>query len=323
MVILEYIHDITLHLIPSGEIPVIRVKQGDTSVRFVRVKVVQDDEQLIPGAEQVILFREEKPDRTGVLLDSAHLDDQLNRYLVTLNNDGTISVELTEQTTTCVGLCRCDLCFISGGNSISTSPFVLDVEAVPDITRQIISSNDFRTLINALDHVWENGIIAMPGAVASGYVILGTTWSGDDPYTFTITSISGYTPTTNTVVNVMNDADVIQQMIEDDVTHLYITNTDGTLTAHAVGGMPSAQMIVPVIFVETDSATYDNVQDGQVIAYDGTAGTWVNKDISDYGFMTESGVRTIVTSYGYQTETQVTNLIREYIQTIDGNNTEY
>lgn len=233
---MEYIHDITLHLIPSGEIPVIRVKQGDTSVRFVRVKVVQDDEQLIPGAEQVILFREEKPDRTGVLLDNTHLDDQLNRYLVTLNGDGTISVELTEQTTSCIGLCRCDLCFTSGGNSISTSPFIIDVEAVPDITHQIVSSDDFRTLINALKDVGLSSVTAL-----------------------------------------------------EDMTDVHLVD----------------------------------VQTGQIIIYDGTTGKWVNRDPSEFGYLTEQSGRTLIESYGYKTEPQINILIRNYINGLDANLVEY
>ena len=320
---MEYVYNITLHLIPSGEIPVVTVKQGDSSTRFIKATVIQGDRTYIPGAEQTILFREEKPDGTGVLMDSSSIDTELGRSLVTVDANGVIMIELTEQTSTCPGYCRCDLCFISSGEIISTAPFLIEVEQSPGISGSAVSNDDFRTLVNALDRVWETGIVSMPGAVASGTVVLGTGWTGDDPYTVAVTQISGYTPTADTIVNIMNDANVIQQMIEDGVTTLYITNNGGTLTAHAIGGRPSVQLTVPVIFVETDSATYDNVQDGQVIAYDGTAGTWVNKDLGDYGFLTEQGVRTIVTSYGYQTETQVNNLIRDYIQAMDGNNTEY
>lgn len=320
---MEYVYNITLHLIPSGEIPVVTVKQGDSSTRFIKATVIQGDRTYIPGAEQTVLFREEKPDGTGVLMDSSSVDTELGRSLVTVDANGVITVELTEQTSTCPGYCRCDLCFVSSGEIISTAPFLIEVEQSPGISGSAVSNDDFRTLVNALDRVWETGIVSIPGAVASGTVVLGTGWTGDDPYTVAITQISGYTPTADTIVNIMNDADVIQQMIEDGVTTLYITNNGGTLTAHAIGGRPSVQLTVPVIFVETDSATYDNVQDGQVIAYDGTAGTWVNKDLGDYGFLTEQGVRTIVTSYGYQTETQVNNLIRDYIQAMDGNDTEY
>lgn len=443
---MEYVYNITLHLIPSGEIPVVTVKQGDSSTRFIKATVIQGDRTYIPGAEQTVLFREEKPDGTGVLMDSSSIDTELGRSLVTVDANGVITVELTEQTSTCPGYCRCDLCFVSSGEIISTAPFLIEVERSPGVSENAVSNDDFRSLVNALDRVWEAGIISMPGAVASGTIKIGTDWDGSDPYTckipwnyltefatfptrgganvLTITwnesktaaHISGtttgrvliglydqlddmsvpsalstgveyriqyhttdpnlklyvehsgaatkttedvtitfseddsfalmleaaqnetidadieigmyesqnyYTIKPNTIINIVNDADVIQQLIEDGITKLYITNTEGELTAHAIGGTTSVEMNVPVIFVETDSATYDNVQDGQVIAYDGTAGTWVNKDLSDYGFMTEQGVRTIVTSYGYQTATQVNNLIRDYIQAMDGNDTEY
>ena len=320
---MEYIYNITLHLIPSGEIPVVTVKQGDASTRFIKATVVQGDQTYIPGAEQTVMFREEKPDGTGVLMDNNSIDTELGRSLVTVDEDGVITIELIEQTSTCPGYCRCDLCFVSGGELISTAPFLIEVARSPGISGSAVSGDDFRSLVNALDRVWESGVIAVPGVVASGTVVIGTGWTGDDPYTCAITQISGYTPTEHTVVSIVNDADVMQQLQADGVTNLFITNTGGTLTAHAIGGRPSVQLTVPVIFIESDTATYHNVQDGQVIAYDNTAGTWVNKDIGDYGFLTEQGVRTIVTSYGYQTATQVNNLIRDYIQAMDGNDTEY
>lgn len=233
---MEYIHNITLHLTPSGEIPVIRVKQGDTSARFVRIKVIQDDEQYIPGAEQVILFREEKPDKTGVLQDSEHLDDRLHRYLVVLNGDGTISVELTDQTTACVGLCRCDLCFTSSGNAISTSPFILDVETAPDITRQIVSSDDFRTLLNAMKDIGLSSVTAL-----------------------------------------------------EDMTDVRLVD----------------------------------VQSGQIIVYDGIEGKWVNRDPSEFGYLTEDSGRTLIESYGYKTEAQINVLIQNYINGLDANQVEY
>lgn len=150
---MEYIREIQLSFTPSGEIPVVRTKQGDSSTRFVKITLVRGEEIYIPGAEQTILFREEKPDGHGVLLDSAYLDQELNRYLVVNNGDGTVTVELTSQTTACAGFCKCDLCLTVGQRLISTAPFLLEVEAAPGITDTIVSSDDFRTLINALEDV--------------------------------------------------------------------------------------------------------------------------------------------------------------------------
>ena len=444
---MDYIYDITLHLIPSGEIPVVTVKQGDTSTRFIKVTVIKEDSIYHPGAEQTVLFREEKPDGTGVLADNKSIDTELERYLVTVDADGFITIELTEQMTVCPGYCKCDLCFVSDGETISTAPFILEVVEVPDVTGLATSSNDFRSLVNALDKVWDAGVAALPGVVDAGTLVLGPDWEGDGPYTYKITQnmlpsfatfptyggrrtvalawndeqnsaaitgytewsstliglyddvgsmgvpsvleygteyeirysttneniklvvqhnsdeirttenlsitfaendtfqmfleISGaaeiddtiqismytksgwYTPTEKTVVNIMNDPDVIRQMVADGVTSIYIVNRGGDLTAYAIDGRPSVQLTVPVVYMETGGGDYDNVQDGQIIAYDEATGSWVNKDLSDYGLLDENGVRALITSYGYQTADQVNQLIRNYITTLDANSIRY
>lgn len=150
---MDYIYDIILNLIPSGDIPVVPVKQGDTSARFIHARIYHGHEIFIPGAEQTILFREEKPDGTGVVMDSTYIDTELNRCLVVNNLDGTVTIELVSQTTTCAGLCKCDLCFLQDEKTLSTASFILDVAASPAISDNVVSSDDFRTLINALEDV--------------------------------------------------------------------------------------------------------------------------------------------------------------------------
>lgn len=150
---MEYTRDITLNIIPDSSIPIVRAKQGDASVRFIRAVVVMGHDIYIPGADQTILFREEKPDGTGVILDSTYEDVELGRYLVTIDSDGAVIIELVEQTTTCPGLCKCDLCFIQDGKTISSASFVLDIDTAPDVSSIAVSSDDFRTLINALEDV--------------------------------------------------------------------------------------------------------------------------------------------------------------------------
>lgn len=150
---MDYTREIVLNFIPDGNIPVVRVKQGDSSTRFIKATLTRGHEIYVPGAEQTILFREEKPDGTGVLMDSTYIDTTLNRYLVVNNLDGTVTIELVSQATACPGLCRCDLCFLQNEKAISTASFILDVEAAPAISGNIVSSDDFRTLINALEDV--------------------------------------------------------------------------------------------------------------------------------------------------------------------------
>ena len=87
----------------------------------------------------------------------------------------------------------------------------------------------------------------------------GTSWSGDDPYTSTVT-LTGYTVTGNTMVSVLPSTDVVEQMAEDGITNIFITNNNGTLTATAVGAAPTAAMTLQVLCTESDqSATISSL----------------------------------------------------------------
>ena len=323
---MQYTSELILTLEPSGYIPVVKVKHGDKSTRFLNITIVKNNEKYIPGSELAILFREEKPDGSHVVTDNIITDDELGRELVVLNDDGTITVELTEQMTACIGYCKCDLCFVSGDTIISTSNFIIEVCSSPNVSDDIISRDDFRSLVNALNNVWRSGVIAVPGAVSTGFVEISASWVGSDPYSAPAVA-SGYTVTEDTTVSIINDADVISQLAADNVSSLYITNTGGTLSAMAVGGRPSKAMRVPVYFMEAATSSYTNLQDGQVIAYDSSSGKWTNRDVGTYGYLTEQDVRNIIATYHYLTEseieTKVEQMIEDYIESLDANNVRY
>ena len=63
---------------------------------------------------------------------------------------------------------------------------------------------------------------------------LSATWNGTGPYTQTIT-LSGYTPTANTKVDLQPDMNIIQQLINDEVGGLYIENNNGALSLVTCG----------------------------------------------------------------------------------------
>lgn len=80
-------------------------------------------------------------------------------------------------------------------------------------------------------------------------ISLSTTWSGSGPYTQTVT-VSGYTITANSKVDLQPDASQIAQLIEDGVQALYIANNNGTLTAYAVGAETSTAMTIQCTVTE-------------------------------------------------------------------------
>ena len=88
--------------------------------------------------------------------------------------------------------------------------------------------------------------------MGKGTVSLGTTWSGSGPYTQTVT-VSGYTVTANTKVDLQPDATAIAQMISDGVQALYVVNNNGTLTAYAISAATTASLTIQVTCTEVAS----------------------------------------------------------------------
>lgn len=80
-------------------------------------------------------------------------------------------------------------------------------------------------------------------------ISLSTTWSGSGPYTQTVT-ISGYTITANSKVDLQPDSTALARMISDGVNALYISNNNGTLTAYAIGAAPTAALSIQCTITE-------------------------------------------------------------------------
>lgn len=80
--------------------------------------------------------------------------------------------------------------------------------------------------------------------------LASASWSGSDPYTQTVT-ISGYTVTANTRVDIACDYATLNAMAADGVTALYFENSNGTITAYSVGAAPSSDVTVFANIYET------------------------------------------------------------------------
>lgn len=106
----------------------------------------------------------------------------------------------------------------------------------------------------------------------------GVSWFGDDPYTLTVL-VSGYTVTDKTMISVLPSSDVIEQMVVDGTTNIFISNNNGTLTANAIGAAPTAAMTLQVLCTESDaSAELGNLPN---IVGDGVLETLQATDLTD------------------------------------------
>lgn len=84
-----------------------------------------------------------------------------------------------------------------------------------------------------------------------GQVTLDTNWAGSGPYTQSA-SISGYTVTANTKVDLLPDATLLQRMLDERVDEIFISNNNGVLTAYAFGFMPQTAITCQALFTEVN-----------------------------------------------------------------------
>lgn len=245
---MNYIYEITLDMDPANELPVVRVKQGDASTRYVVATLTKDGEPFIPEEGVEMLFRCEKPDGHGVLEDSMGEDRELGRALVVDNRDSTVTIELVEQVTTCAGRCRCDLCLFKDEKVLSSMQFIIQVFPSPNTTRLAVSSDDFRSLVSRTEAA-EHLMRGIAQSVAT--LTLSPDWVGtSSPYRQAV-PVTGYTITKDTKVDLVANPDVIAAMLASRTDEIMIINESGSLTAYAIGGKPTATLIVQAGLYET------------------------------------------------------------------------
>lgn len=90
-------------------------------------------------------------------------------------------------------------------------------------------------------------------------------WTGSaSPYTQTVV-IAG--TTAQSKVDIQMDYTAIDTMLDSGTAAIYISNTDGTLTAYAVGEKPNADITVQVSVSNGAQCQQEEIPDGDEVAY--------------------------------------------------------
>ena len=87
---------------------------------------------------------------------------------------------------------------------------------------------------------------------SSGSIALSAAWSGNGPYTQTVT-VTGAAVTQHSKVDLQPTAAQLAALLADGVTALVIENNAGTLTAYALGAAASASMTVQCTVTEVEA----------------------------------------------------------------------
>lgn len=152
---MQYIKEITVDL--SGEMyfSYITAVQGDENSRFVKITLLSGGVAFVPPEGAIAALRCKKPDGTFTFNDA------------TINEDGTITAELTGNMLAAVGNCRCEVTIYDNGSALTSVPFIVKVTpgAVdPDVE----STDEYAALTAALKKVQDvDGVSAAALAEAT------------------------------------------------------------------------------------------------------------------------------------------------------------
>lgn len=116
----KFVQQIDLDVAGRNLYKYVYAKQGDSGSRFVKATVLADGKVMKIGSGMTAKFRAEKPDGKAILNPAV------------VNEDGTVTVELTEQTLAADGVVDADIVISSAsGEELSTVSFKIEVEKAP------------------------------------------------------------------------------------------------------------------------------------------------------------------------------------------------
>jgi|GEM_PF-4136618 len=133
----------------------------------------------------------------------------------------------------------------SSANAADTSAENAEAWSVGKRDGQDVPSTDPTYHNNA--KYWSEQAAAAAGGIKVASVALSATWNDSGPYTQTVT-VSG--ATANSKIDLQPTAAQLQQLIDDGVQALYISNNNGTLTATALGAAPTEALTLQCTVTE-------------------------------------------------------------------------
>ena len=147
---MRYTQEITLDVSCVAQYKFVDAKQGEKSSRFLKVTITEDGVKVTPGNGVSAYFRALKPDGNGIYNPA------------TINNDGTISVELTQQTLAVEGNVLADVILVEGSAILAVASFTIQVGKAPLGNPNVESDTEFLALQDLVSRV-EGAIVGLTG----------------------------------------------------------------------------------------------------------------------------------------------------------------
>lgn len=127
-----------------------------------------------------------------------------------------------------------------------------NVTSVQDTDLLIIETSDGTRSINKSNLISEitSEIKEKQNKIKTSSITLSANgWSGNDTFT-QVVSISG--ATVNSKIDLQPNSVVLNQLIKDEVSALYIENNNATFTAYAIGAIPTVNLTIQVTVTEVE-----------------------------------------------------------------------
>ena len=142
---MDYTKELLLDVNAVDNYKFVQAKQGDRVLRVLNISLLKDGSSYSPDAAHA-WFRCQKPDGHAVIITDTDAS-----HPITKTGDK-YSVPLNEQCLVVAGRALCDLALLDASNNVlSTVTFVLDIIPMPDVTDQIVSSDSFQRLLDAIE----------------------------------------------------------------------------------------------------------------------------------------------------------------------------
>lgn len=196
---------ITLDIARSGSPPVVYAKQGDCGTRFVKCNLTENGTAYTIESGLTARIRVLKPDDTAVYNDA------------TISGNS-VTAELTKQALAVCGTAVAEIGLYKGSALLSTFLFYIEIERNAVSDKQIESSDEFRTLDEALNEAANAVSIANTAATKAN-----TAATNAD------TARTNLTTTVNNTVAAANSA------VNTAVTNANTATTRANAAAEAVG----------------------------------------------------------------------------------------
>ena len=142
---MEFLQELSLELNSNTAYTTVGAKQGDGNSRILKIHVTENGKDWKIPANVNASYRVRKPDGYAVW----------NEGIID-TTENVVYLTLTEQTLAAAGRAYADLVFSLGtGNqrqTLSTVSFIIIIMAAPDITQQVVSSNEFGDILDLTEN---------------------------------------------------------------------------------------------------------------------------------------------------------------------------